>query len=851
MFCRSCGQEIHDINVPCTACGFNNDYQDVNIPQNGKVNQSPREGSLGRNFGLLFLSAFMAQFSFIPLSIILYLTKKPVPPVLSPVLMILSFALFVVTIGIYFSKRYESGNTRSKGILKHAVTVFTGFLLLGFVTLLFAFLFKEISRYVPEILNKGNMQIPVLAAFTAAEILLTFLSFIVIVLVVAGFRFSLASSHVAGAFAVILKRCIVLFPIVLLFSLISGAGLYLLSYAQGLYTRLLAHVLPYSFLSGFFMYLLGSFTGACFLLLVITLSDKVLDRCGEKLSQLAQRPSKKHVPVFLAAVLALTTALYIYAVPLGGGAAERIIGEIKLNIQLGDTYSAARMNQISIHEYRLAYSKILSFKGYLDGIRAYNSGDTSLSQAVLAGSLLDESAQVTYKNQYTQYFRGRLSLLTKNYSTACEQFKQQMYFQDPLEGSYFGLLEAYNGMNDDASKASAKLLLERMIGRELFFDSMSGLGRINERQAEAYLEKLEELELSVGPKMAYAAYEKVKYNDLNGALNDLLAMQKKFPQDPLVSYYIAKVASEFKNEQSNYQMVKDYTAAFENQSKAAGKVHDEINLKLFTSYMYLAANDVQSAQAELSYLYSSYPGDAEVARQYAYVLNLQKNPDEALRVIDKLLAKDPKDYYALYLAASSHILKNNAPAALDSMNKFIGITSENIDMKPTLDKLLYNFSLSFSKILNPEVLNDVEAIKSSTLLYNYIYSIKGWKEQDSDMSNQYIDKVLQAEEGLGYALYIKGVNNYEKTVRLGLADFSEAEKYYKKSLDILPNHVEGYFALAHCYKKWGRNLDALRAFRMVTMLLPYEDHRTDPYGMAVHAQGEVSSLLQYDIKDGE
>ena len=912
MFCRSCGHEYKDINSPCTFCGHvncaenENESNSTSIPGslngiNGKNDQNnqyyqqaqpnypgqeapqmqqpyqqqphqqpyqqqpygypdamnqirtknswnPFRGNQGRNFGLLFLSAFLSQFSFIPLSIILYTSKKPVPQIYSPILMILSFALFVITIGMYFSKRYDSGVIKTKGILQRAVSVFTGILLLGLLTLLFALLYKEISRYIPDILNNSSTQVTIFAAIVAAGILLTFLSFIVIVLVVAGFRFSLSSTQIAGAFAVIIKKCLVLFPLALVFSLISGAGLYMLSYVQAFYTNLLEPVFPYSYLSAFFMYLLGSFTSACFLLLVIILSDNILDSCQEKICQLAQRTSKKPVPILIVFVLALTTALYIFTVPLGGGAAERIIGEIKMNIELGNTYGAAGMNEMSIYEYRQAYSKILSFKGFLDGVKAYNSGDASLSKAVSAGPLLDESSKITYKNQYTQFFRGKLSLFIKSYSTAAEQFKQQLYFPNPLSGSYFGLLEAYNGMNDIAS---ANLLIERMIGQEMFFDNMSGFANINENQANKYIDRLDELELAIGPKMAYAAYEKVKYNDMYGALNDLTAMQKKFPQDPLISYFIAKVASEYKNEQNNYQLIKDYTAAFENQSKASGAVSDEVNLKLFASYMYLAANDAQNAQRELSSLYYAYPGNAEVARQYAYVLNFQKNPDEALKVLGSLTAKDPEDYYALYLTASSYILKNDAVSALDNMGKFLEITSKNKDLKPTLDKLLYSFSLSFSKILSPDVLNNVEAIKSNVLLYNYIYAIKGWKEQNSDMSNQYIDKVIEADEGLGYALYIKGINNYEKAVRTGQTDFSEAEKYYKLSLGILPNHVEGYFALAHCYKKWGKNLDALRAFRMVTILLPFEDHRTDPYGMTVHAQGEVSGLTQYDIKDGE
>ena len=36
--------------------------------------------------------------------------------------------------------------------------------------------------------------------------------------------------------------------------------------------------------------------------------------------------------------------------------------------------------------------------------------------------------------------------------------------------------------------------------------------------------------------------------------------------------------------------------------------------------------------------------------------------------------------------------------------------------------------------------------------------------------------------------------------------------------------------------------EALRAFRKVVELVPFEDHRVDYYGMVVHAYGEISSL---------
>jgi tetratricopeptide (TPR) repeat protein len=165
----------------------------------------------------------------------------------------------------------------------------------------------------------------------------------------------------------------------------------------------------------------------------------------------------------------------------------------------------------------------------------------------------------------------------------------------------------------------------------------------------------------------------------------------------------------------------------------------------------------------------------------------------------------------------------------------------------SLDKFLYNYSLSFSKALGEKAaIDELEAIKNDTLLYNYIYAIKGWKDMDTTKSNEYITKVIQQNGKLGYAIYINGINYYEEAVR---KDFSKAESFYLKSLELLPNHAEGYFALAHCYKKWGQNLKALRAFRKTVDLMPFEDHRTDPYGITVHAIGEINALKEFDVKE--
>jgi tetratricopeptide (TPR) repeat protein len=137
----------------------------------------------------------------------------------------------------------------------------------------------------------------------------------------------------------------------------------------------------------------------------------------------------------------------------------------------------------------------------------------------------------------------------------------------------------------------------------------------------------------------------------------------------------------------------------------------------------------------------------------------------------------------------------------------------------------------------------MDKVLADHLLYDYIMGLKGWKDKNSDTSNIYLLKVLNNDKRLGYAMYAVGVNYYEMAIRTGSNDFSKAIEYYLDSLKILPDHFEGYFALGHCYKKADMKLEALRAFRKVVELVPYEDHRVDPYGIVVHSLSQITTLV--------
>ena len=76
-----------------------------------------------------------------------------------------------------------------------------------------------------------------------------------------------------------------------------------------------------------------------------------------------------------------------------------------------------------------------------------------------------------------------------------------------------------------------------------------------------------------------------------------------------------------------------------------------------------------------------------------------------------------------------------------------------------------------------------------------------WKRKNSAEANSYMKQVLELDARLGYAWYCSGINYYEQAIRENTGQFDKAIECYLKSISIVPNHVEAYFSLGHCYKK--------------------------------------------------
>jgi len=799
-------------------------------------------------FSYIFLAALMLQLSHILCPIFLRVTGKPVSGLMQTIFSVLSFILFSVLIFMYFNKTSLTADKAGFGSLSRSILSSVACIaFLYMISLLFALVYKILIRYLPALQSFNGKSLIFLLAVTGVVMIMDVLLLTGAVLLTAVFEYKLPIMKLGSVFLSLIPTFLKRVPILLLYGLIAAVLIYLDNIVLLLLERLSDSFLPQGFYSTYILSVASALTTGYVIFILFNMGRKILSGRESAMKEISAKPSRLPVPVFAVAVLLLCIIMTFMLVPPFANSADAVIAESEIHIQKAVAAGNLGLAQKQIYEYDLAYSKVLSLKAYLEGLKYLKTQDRNDFDASVAD--MNTAGSLSAKNPYVSYFNGQLKLLNKDYGGAVDNFRTTLRYPDGVTQAWLGLLDAYR-QSDQKEKAAEAVKVATAEG--IYYDSYADLLKMSEGKLDKYIERLDEMEAELGPDMVYKAYEKTKYHDGQGAYNDLVALQQKYTDNALVSYYTAKVAGFYKNEQSNYEMAKKSVESFIRLASGELSQNDEVNKALFAAQSYIGANDFVSAERVLAEVNDKYPEDTSIAEQYAFTLYKEAKYDEALKLLEKMLKDKPDDYRSIYLTAVCLAGKQDAVGSLADMDQLVNVLGKDQEKLQVLDECLYSYSLVFSKTFSAgPAYEELEKYNANKLLYNYILAIKGWKEHNAESSNNYIAKVLEVEGKLGYALYIMGVNYYEDTVRNNRTDFSKAESYYLKSLEIIPDHAEGYFALAHCYKKWGKNLEALRAFRKVVDLMPYEDHRLDPYGITVHAIGEISSLSQIVTGEGE
>lgn len=795
------------------------------------------------NIKWLFLAFLSLQMILILESLIFFALRAPLPGILHPFLSIICFVLFIFFISRYMRKTANADSEKSLGFLESMLTAITGILLLIFSYLVYS-VFALISlKLIPLGINSKSISYLTVLLYLILALCLYFAIFQSVMLFTAGFDFSLKISQMGRAFRIILAASLKKFFSALLYSLISFTLLLLVTMIQYVFEKFSGFITPYGFLQTFLeiivLCVLYSYTA----LVTINFARNIIYKSEEKLKNI----NTSGIPLFAICLLGLSAVMFILVSPLKLNTADAILTKTKEDIKIADYMLNEGLTLKAYKQYESAYSRLLSFKGYVLGMDSIKSNDneemTKAMQAFTTAQSFDA------ENAYAPYFRANIVVFKdkNNVDSALNEYQTASICKDNFPEVNFGLFKCLI-LKKDSEKS--KEILNLILKNKMFYDKFAVMNKLSSKKLQLYIDNISDIEASLIPKLAYKSAEKMKYNNYEAASSELLTYQKLYPKNSDINYLLSAAYSGFKSEQSNYTNVKIFSDAFAQSYDSNGNLIIQRDKEFYKAQASLSINDVQGAVQILSKLYSSDKNDSDVSHLLSYALTRNKSFDEALNITKGLIDKNSKDYFSYFISAMCHLNKNEAATSVSEISKFIDITRSDKKLTRALDEYLYLYSLAYSEaVSNPSALEELEKIKDNALLYNYLKATSSWRVQNNSECKNYIKKVIQADGELGYAYYIAGITSYEETVRTNKSDFKEAENYYLKSLNILPTHTEGYFALAHCYKKWGKNLEALRAFRKVVDLQPYEDHRTDPYGMTVHAIGEISNLQQYDLKE--
>lgn len=811
----------------------------------------------GQGFMYLYLAAFSLNLAFIPNTLLLHILQKSVNPVLSMAFQVFGFLCFALFF-ILFIRRTGTSQIQNYKMLNAVAGLCVSVLLLYLVTFVFAIAARFALPYLPALIRFDQGTILWLALWAIALLVLLLMLFSGVTLLTAATAYALRPSDMGRAYGLVVKKMLTAIYKTLPYSVFSGLCLYGANALQNLFLQGLEGFLIPGFYRNFIFYTLGSLLNAGLFWMVISLSKAAIKSLHEPLLNLASREHHRKIPMFAVVLLLAAIGITVAFVPLGKDASDSILAEVALHNEKGDALVKMGLTIGGIYEYDMAYSKVLALKGYLYGLR-YLEGKSTLQVDLETSenSLIDASA-IAPGNPYVAYFRGMLYQKNGNVDGAIAAFQQAVLYKNGVVSSYFGLLEAYR---QKAQPKDVQHTLKILENTETYTDAYAVIASYKIKKIDAVLDKVSALEANLGPKMVYKALERSHYGDASGALSELMKLQVLYPTDLQINYQIARIANDYRDEQNNYGKVVQYAELFDQLSAKADaetgdlasgtSAENEAERKLFVAQMYLGANALDQALQLLKEAVATYPSHTELSLQYAYTLNQAERPDEALSALKVILEREPTNREALNLQAIAYLLKKDAPSALAAMGQFIKAANE-ANAISLLDKNLYNYCIIFYKVF-PGTEGDaaLAALGDQPLLAAYLEAVKGWKNKDSQASNQALEKVLKLNSGLGYPYYMMGVNYYENTVRNNETDFSKAAAYYQESLKYLPQHAEGYFALGHCYLKWGKKLEALRAFRKVVDLMPYEDHRVDPYGMTVHAYIQVNELMPFDVKEAK
>ena len=791
-------------------------------------------------WGLLWLAFFAVNGGWILKSLALYLTKQPLSLGVQALCTGAAFLTGIFILGVFAQRAFA----RFKSLLSSLTTLFGGMLFIAAVAGAIPLALKFWANFVAAMLGRGDVR-----GWAAALCLAVLLFVLAIMAVFAGMvvwiyiMYGVSPSKTGRAAFLWAGICLKRFPAFILVVLVQTLlGFVLLKLMQGS-EAILQEILPYGFYARYVLEMLwaGIQTLVAFFLLASVQYVMSKDRreFAEKIHL------GKGSPVFLAGTAFLAAGLLLCNIWPFLDFEKQFLKSLEARIIQGDnSRNMGRSGEASAH-YLKAEGELTAFTGYLVGIKELRE-QGEIREAL---SILDKAEEMGPDSPYVPYFKG---LLQKEASPEGEKDPgvSKLFISAALKstGKNAGIvpevrLWTFSSFWAAGEEKKAREEFNLAVARGVFADRFAGLTQAEGKRLDELMQDVSKLEDMLGQRKLFVLLNRAEYAEDNSLLWDFLEHIEHYP-GPESFYQAALVAERIPYPEYMYELGRKYFAA-----RAGKKGEEEVRAALFASYMYVKSGHPQEAEELMEDMYARYPGNEEIACDYAYTLLENKKPQEALAVLKAQGSRAPS---ILYLQAAAYEQTKDYPQALEALS-LLCREAEKKDASPAeirkIDEYLYRFLLEYQELSSwgtakgQDFVLELKKKQEPALVYHYVLGLEARQAENYEESNRHLARLLELNPQLAYPYYLLGVNYNEMAGYLKKDCYPLAEKNFLRFLERRPDVVEGYFCLGMVYKHMQDPVRAERAFRKVLALNPRRDNPLyEPYSMYNHALAEIEKI---------
>ncbi len=226
---------------------------------------------------------------------------------------------------------------------------------------------------------------------------------------------------------------------------------------------------------------------------------------------------------------------------------------------------------------------------------------------------------------------------------------------------------------------------------------------------------------------------------------------------------------------------------------------------------YVVTGEAQKALAEYGALYQQYPGDLQVKKNYAQLLIGANRLDEANKITDEILKKNPKDVDAIILRAQLQMIRKQFADAVATLESSLKTEADNAVLHYQLGRALAasgNAARAESEWrealrLAPNYVAAQEALSAAA-------AAKGDWAQASKSADAVI--LNNPNIPIGYLL--------RAAAKAGRGDYAGAEADAKKAMELAPQSSVPYLQLGAFRASTRRYAEAEKLFERALELDP-------------------------------